>query len=225
MIDRSFEAADNMKTFSKAIDTFISNGAINKLQNILNSLPKDVKDTKLYDMVEELYTKKDISYEDVAWVTNFYSADGSLFDCSTCFDNYAEDNELLNYIRYIIELDGVRKREKIILLLSHFEPLVYYTLSMKKEKTRGPLKTEVNNRLLDYNSGMSAECFAKLFIAAIVFIVFARTEDFSFIDPRMPFRNNILHNGVMGYSDQDIDVAYELLVRYVCVLVWTRMVV
>ena len=96
-------------------------------------MPKDIKDTKLYCKLSELYSKKDICYDDIAWVTKFYSEDGSLFDYRTSFDECADDNELFDYIRYIIELDGMKKREKLILLLTYFESLVYYTLSMKKE--------------------------------------------------------------------------------------------
>ena len=33
------------------------------------------------------------------------------------------------------------------------------------------------------------------------------------------FRNNILHNGVVMYSDEDIDVAYELLLGLIEILI------
>ena len=38
----------------------------------------------------------------------------------------------------------------------------------------------------------------------------------------MPFRNNILHNGITDYSEEDIDVAYELLVDLIEILIQVK---
>lgn len=224
LFDGASELARNMKTISGTVDSFISSEFFGNLQELLSGLPSDVKETKFYGMAEELYSKKDIRYEDITWVVDFYSADGLILDDFSWDDEKSEDGKLLKYIREIIDSKGIGNREKLVLLMAHIEPLVYNTLSMQK-KTEGPLKSKIHDGIVkNMDSGMKASGFAIVFIAAIVYIVFARTETFSFIDSRIPFRNNILHNGVIGYSDEDVDVAYDLLVKYVCILGHARKV-
>lgn len=224
LFDGASELARNMKTISGTVDSFISSGFFSKFQELLSGLPSDVKETKFYGMAEELYSKKDIRYEDITWVVDFYSADGLVLDDFSWDDETSEDGKLLKYIREIIDSKEIGNREKLVLLMAHFEPLVYNTLSMKK-KTEGPLKSKIHDGLVkNMDFGMKTPGFAIVFIAAIVYIVFARTERFSFIDTRIPFRNNILHNGVVGYSDEDIEAAYDLLVKYICILGHARKV-
>ncbi len=211
------ELARNMKILSNSVDSFILGESFSKIQELLSGLPSDVKETKFYGMAEELYSKKDIRYEDITWITDYYSADGLILDDFSWDDETSEDGKLLKYIREIIDSKGIGNREKLVLLMAHIEPLVYNTLSMQK-KTEGPLKSKIHDGIIkNMDSGMKASGFAIVFIAAIVYIVFARTETFSFIDSRIPFRNNILHNGVLGYSDEDVEAAYDLLVKYICI--------
>lgn len=224
LFDGASELARNMKTISGTVDSFISSEFFGNLQELLSGLPSDVKETKFYGMAEELYSKKDIRYEDITWVVDFYSTDGLVLDDFSWDDETSEDGKLLKYIREIIDSKEIGNREKLVLLMAHFEPLVYNTLSMKK-KTEGPLKSKIHDGLVkNMDFGMKTPGFAIVFIAAIVYIVFARTERFSFIDTRIPFRNNILHNGVVGYSDEDIEAAYDLLVKYICILGHARKV-
>lgn len=70
------------------------------------------------------------------------------------------------------------------------------------------------------NKGMSVESLGKVYVLAVMYIVFANTDSYTEeIDNRMPFRNNILHNGITDYSEEDIDVAYELLVDLIEILI------
>lgn len=56
-----------------------------------------------------------------------------------------------------------------------------------------------------------------------MYIVFANTDSYTEeIDKRILFRNNILHNGIITYADEDIDVAYELLVDLIEILIRTK---
>ncbi len=38
----------------------------------------------------------------------------------------------------------------------------------------------------------------------------------------IPFRNNILHNGIVEYGTDDIHSAYELLVEFISMLVFIK---
>ena len=55
---------------------------------------------------------------------------------------------------------------------------------------------------------------------AVTYIIFANNDAYKDeIDKIIPFRNNILHNGIVMYSDEDIDVAYELLLGLIEILI------
>lgn len=64
------------------------------------------------------------------------------------------------------------------------------------------------------------ESLGKIYVLAVTYIIFANTDSYTDeIDKRIPFRNNILHNGIVTYADEDIDVAYELLVDLIEILI------
>ena len=66
---------------------------------------------------------------------------------------------------------------------------------------------------------MDIDSYKKVLIAGIVFTVFSNTDSYtSPIDMRIPFRNNILHRGMMDYSDADAKNVYELLVYFIAEL-------
>lgn len=82
------------------------------------------------------------------------------------------------------------------------------------------LKPAVKKVSVEDNEGMSAESLGKIYVLAITYIIYANTDAYTDeIDKRILFRNNILHNGVVMYSDEDIDVAYELLVGLIEILI------
>ena len=113
----------------------------------------------------------------------------------------------------------MERREKVTVLLAHMEPLIYETLEMSKG-SNGKLKQDVSKVSIKENEGMSAESLGKIYVLAVMYIVFANTDSYTEeIDKRIPFRNNILHNGIVMYADEDIDVAYELLVDLIEILI------
>ena len=82
------------------------------------------------------------------------------------------------------------------------------------------LKPAVKKVSVEDNEGMSAESIGKIYVLAVMYIIFANTDAYTDeIDKRIPFRNNILHNGIVMYSDEDIDVAYELLLGLIEILI------
>jgi hypothetical protein len=66
---------------------------------------------------------------------------------------------------------------------------------------------------------MDMDSYKKVLIAGIVFTVFSNTDSYANpIDKRIPFRNNILHRGMMDYSDEEAKSVYELLVYFIAEL-------
>ena len=58
-----------------------------------------------------------------------------------------------------------------------------------------------------------------VYVLAITFVIFSNTDSYEKpIDRRMPFRNNILHRGVLEYSEVEINAAYAYLVECIAVL-------
>lgn len=110
----------------------------------------------------------------------------------------------------------------LVILLSHIEPLIYNTLNYTKQPY-SKVKQIVKRMSIDENEGMSSESVGKLYVMGITYVVFANTDAYTKeIDKRIPFRNNILHNGIVEYGTDDIHSAYELLVEFISMLVFIK---
>ena len=122
--------------------------------------------------------------------------------------------EPTKYIAQIEEDLALGIREKITVLLAHIEPLIYETLN--HEKTfRGSVKNKFQEIAVANNKGMSAESLVKAYVYGICSIVFSNTDSFDIpIDKKLPFRNNILHNGIVSYSEEDLKTVYEVLADF-----------
>ena len=71
------------------------------------------------------------------------------------------------------------------------------------------------SELIKNNHGMDEENLYKTVLLAITNIVFANTDNFTNVDKRLPFRNNILHRGLVDYSDEEVNTAYKTLLIFV----------
>ena len=135
---------------------------------------------------------------------------------------YEQENKLHCYIKSIISNPSISEREKLVILLSHIEPLIYNTLNYTKQPY-SKVKQIVKRMSIDENEGMSSESVGKLYVMGITYVVFANTDAYTKkIDKRIPFRNNILHNGIVEYGTDDIHSAYELLVEFISMLVFIK---
>ena len=207
------EFSVKMSEVVKGIDLSIISDVLNELAR---SIPDDVKETVFYEKVMRLKAPN-LNYENTKWILEDYGLD------------YLENNREINLrtnmnsnlIKYIIDIinsENLKEREKLIILLAHMEPLLYMVMRITRV-SRGSIKNEIEEKVKE-NSSMSAEHIYKFYILAITLIVFSNTDNYTEeIDRRMPFRNNILHNGIVEYGDKDIKEAYNLLVNYVSIIV------
>lgn len=69
-------------------------------------------------------------------------------------------SDLHQYIEKTILSTSMEKREKLIILLAHIEPLIYKTLEISKTGNM-KVKFAVNKVSVDNNGGMSAESIGK----------------------------------------------------------------
>lgn len=211
------ELSEKIEKITEKINVSASLEALSAFAELLKNIPDDIKDTQFFENVQKLQ-KINLHYEDVIWVTEEFGVNYSKDNWEKLSDGYSTKSPLQQYIARIIVDQTLANREKLIVLLAHMEPLIYETLEMTKTKN-SKIKTDVCEVSVKQNSGMTSESFEKVFVLAVVYIVFANTNSYTeIIDTRLPFRNNILHNGIVMYGNDDIDLAYELLVDLIEIL-------
>ncbi len=213
-----------MAKYTEKMNVLASTKSLVALRDILQTIPDDVKDTVFFRKVQALQ-KIDLKYDDVAWIANDYRPCYTMDSWKQLSEVEGTESGLQRYIAKIILSSSVEKREKLTVLLAHIEPLVYETLELSKGE-KGNFKQKVCKKSINDNKGMSPESLGKIYVLAIVYVVFANTDNFAEeIDKRLPFRNNILHNGIVMYSNDDIDVAYNLLIDFIEILIRVREII
>ncbi|MBO6240536.1 MAG: hypothetical protein J6O61_06855 [Butyrivibrio sp.] len=206
-------AVDSMtEVYTNSMMKFIESDGFKNLIEVFKNLPKDAHDTELFQRTKEL-EKKEISYEDVCWLREVVGSQPVVDNCKT--KEY--QSTTAEYVSKIINSKEIGKREKIVVLLSNAESLIYE----KMNHTRVPYDSvkKVAGNHVDEKHEMNKESFDTIIVTAICFVVFSNTDNYSFIDKRIPFRNNILHKGTVTYSDEEISEAYDILEDYMLFLI------
>ena len=212
------KASKDMAKIVEGINVTASLKALETFAEYLQNIPDDIKDTIFFGKVQDL-KNINLRYEDVVWIVEDFGLIYTEEKWQGMLKSEHNKSDLHQYIAKTILSTSMEKREKLIILLAHIEPLIYKTLEISKTRNM-KLKFAVNKVSVDDNGGMSAESLGKIYVLAVTYIIFAKTDAYTDeIDKRIPFRNNILHNGIVMYSDEDIDVAYELLLGLIEILI------
>lgn len=212
------KVAEGMAKIVEGINVAASSEALRAFVEFLNDLPDEIKDTQFFGKVQEL-KNINLHYEDIVWLIEDFGLNYTEETWQGLLKGEQNRSDLHQYIAKTILSDSMGKREKLIILLAHTESLIYETLEISKIPNVS-LKPAVKKVSVKNNEGMSVESLGKIYVLAVTYIVFANTDSYTDeIDKRIPFRNNILHNGIVMYSDEDIDVAYELLVDLIEILI------
>lgn len=200
---------------NKAMTEFVQSDTFKQLVEFFSNIPDDIQETELYQYIITL-EKAEITYNEINWLQEtlgYQSFDASVNELRS----KKEQSELDKYVLSVIESQVISPREKIIVLLAHFEALVYQVITYER-KSWDKVKRIVSQSAKESHE-MEMESYTKILLAGIVFVVFSDTDNYkNGIDKRIPFRNNILHRGVMIYSDEEIKQAYELLVYFIAEL-------
>lgn len=77
----------------------------------------------------------------------------------------------------------------------------------------------LKSELIKNNHGMDMENLYKTVLLAITNVVFANTDNFASVDKRVPFRNNILHRGIIDYTDEEVAIAYKTLLIFAAYII------
>lgn len=204
---------ESIESTADVLSSFAQSKTFQEILKIFSDIPDDVQKTILFQKCQKL-KKKNLMYEEIGWLLNEFKIDNVDDAIAMIQKNMDNSNALHNYINDIIVNDFLRNREKLIIILCHFEKLMYLTLQREK-KPREKATVMLTEELIKNNHGMDNKNLYKTILLAIKNIVFANTDDFINIDRRLPFRNNILHRGIVDYSDEEINIAYETLMIFV----------
>lgn len=211
IIAKSAEGFRNQIT--DALNNFAKTEEFQRLVELFNNIPDDVQKTVFFQKCQRL-SKNNLTYEEVEWLFDELEI-ANMEEANVVIQKYIDkDNVIHSYIIDIMENNYLKNREKLIIILCHFERLIYSTLRREKKRKEGA-KAMLNSELITNNHGMDSENLYRTVLLAITNVVFANTDNFTNIDRRLPFRNNILHRGLVDYSDVEVDAAYETLLIFV----------
>lgn len=203
----------------EGLKKFVASETFKQLIEFLNNIPKDIQETELFKSISKL-KDSEITYDTIEWFQNEILYDMSYETSIIALKNQATKTELDEYIISTIESPNLHYREKLVVLLAHFEAIVYQTMTYERVAKRS-LKSVVLKSSKNLHE-MDTESYKTLLVAGMVFIVFSDTdrEDIyqNGIDKRIPFRNNILHRGTINYNDDEVKTAYEILVCFIAEL-------
>ena len=185
------------------------------VEKIIKDSPKNLKETYIFQKIKEHNDFKNVKLEEINWLLKLCSTNRTINELKQSISTQTKKSkkELFNYIDYIVNSKRIRITEKIVILLSHFEPLLYLVFNTVKQKGM-KIKIIASNKLVEINEP-STENIGLLLSIAITKIVFANTDTFTYIDKRLPFRNNILHNGILDYNLKHIKILYKILLSFV----------
>ena len=198
---------------TNVMNNFVKSEEFRRFEEIISNIPDDVQNTVFFQKCQSL-KKKDLTYEEIEWLFDELEI-STLEEARSDILKYIDNgNTLHNYIKNIMENSNYENREKLVIILSHFERLTYSTLRHKKKRNEGA-KDMLKSELIKNNHGMDNKNLYKTVLLAITNVVFANTDNFTSVDKRLPFRNNILHRGIVDYSDEEVDIAYKTLLIFV----------
>lgn len=115
---------ENMTRFA-ASDTFAD------LVSFFRSIPDDIQETELFQRISDL-EKAEITYADVEWLQESFGY--MTYDMAVDAVRKKTDSTSLDtYVLSVIDSTQIGYREKAIVLLAHFEGMVYQTMSHERK--------------------------------------------------------------------------------------------
>lgn len=179
------KASKDMAKIVEGINVTASLKALETFAEYLQNIPDDIKGTIFFGKVQDL-KNINLRYEDVVWIVEDFGLIYTEEKWQGMLKSEHNKSDLHQYIAKTILSTSMEKREKLIILLAHIEPLIYKTLEISKTRNM-KLKFAVNKVSVDDNGGMSAESLGKIYVLAVTYIIFANTDAYTDeIDKRIP---------------------------------------
>lgn len=154
----------------------------------------------------------DIQFNDIKWMLGFWCEEEVtqkiIINCKKI------NIPVFDYICEVIQYKKYEKRDKIVLILAHIETCIFHCLEIVR-KSSGIVKNI--NRVVSQNDDtrVTNANYARIFLMGIVKVIYANTDKFEHtLDKRIPFRNHILHHGIVEYMDEEIETMYLVLISF-----------
>ncbi len=207
---------NTMKYFSEALGLLPQPNTdalvLDPLVAYFQSLPREITESDIFFKADSI--RVTTRYDEIQWINSYdityVNTEHPEKYIQNCFDT---STNISKYIRDIVIDESIGERESIVVLLSVFESYLH-------SKVEFDYGMGIKGKFLDAvkkDGRYSAETIALAVFYAIVKIVYANTNDEQF-DKQLPHRNDILHNGTLSYSDDEIKVAYRLLLSFICII-------
>ncbi len=198
-----------------AVERIISPYLTQIFKEVYDSIPLDSTDSDFYRGIED----SQLDCIDEAKLSTYLSTDNM---------NKREPSrnaigDVGKYIFNIVENVGVGAREKIPVILSHMESFIIESCSIQKSGDRLTYKnaeSDLQMELVD-NAAIKMKRLTYCYRVQMLWIykaLFLSVFDIKKHKVPFPFRDYILHNGTLDYSDDDIEEMYKILVQVVEVI-------
>lgn len=116
---------------NRAMTEFVESDAFKSIVNFFNSISKDIQDTELSHHIQQ-FEKAEITYAEIEWLQETIGYKSLKMSIKTLQER-ENKSELDKYVLSIIEADNMSPREKTVVLLAHFEALVYQTIDFERK--------------------------------------------------------------------------------------------
>lgn len=131
LLELSEKIGKTMISVNKALTEFMRTDTFKNLVDFFSNLPDDIQDTELFHHITQL-EKSEITYAEIEWIQELFG--NTSFDMNVqTLHNKGNKSELDQYVLSIIESNTMLPREKIVVLLAHFEALVFQTANYERK--------------------------------------------------------------------------------------------
>lgn len=141
--DLGKDVSETITEFMQSMNVNLNDNILQKLWEFVESIPDDIKDTQFCHNIQEL-ANTNMRYENVKWLIDEFGIENYKDALIGFLASIDESNRLHVYLKGIVLNTTLSKREKIIIILAHIEPLIYDTLNYTK-KSRTYIKKQSQN--------------------------------------------------------------------------------
>ena len=131
LLSLSEKIGNMVLSINEAMTRFAASDTFANLVKFFQSIPTDIQETELFQHISG-FEKAEITYADVEWLQESfgYMTYGMAVDSVR---KKTDSTPLDAYVLTVIDSAQMSYREKTIVLLAHFEELVYQTMSHERK--------------------------------------------------------------------------------------------
>lgn len=147
LLKLSEEIGKTMMTIDKAMAKFMRTDTFKNLVDFLSNLPDDIQETELFNNVKQL-EKSEITCVEIEWIQEIFGYKSYDMNIQT-LHNKENKSKVDQYVLSIIESNTMLPREKIVVLLAHFEEIVFQTVTYER-KTKDKVKKIISKLYMSF---------------------------------------------------------------------------